>query len=166
MKLRKRNRVTVLAILFTFFFGCVAYAGPGGFTYTGNLNNARVQHTATLLNTGTVLVAGGQYVVGRAWATTATSELYNPTTGNFTTTGSLQIGRYLHTATLLNSGNVLVIGGRNGSNVDSATAEIYNPAAGAFAATGSMHTPRISHRNVAQQRDGADRGRLLQLLRW
>ena len=67
-----------------------------------------------------MLIAGGIVQVG-----VFTAELFDPTTGTFTLTGSLTIPRYQHTATLLNDGTVLVVGGRiDGSQVIS-TAEIY-----------------------------------------
>jgi type II secretory pathway component GspD/PulD (secretin) len=37
--------------------------------------------------------------------------LYDPVSGTWTTTGSLNTGRYVHTATLLPNGHVLVVGG-------------------------------------------------------
>ena len=73
------------------------------------MTSARDQHTATLLNNGKVLVAGGlsqQHPV-----VVASAELYNPATGTFTATGSMSNARYSHTATLLNNGKVLVAGG-------------------------------------------------------
>src|ERR1039458_8144207 len=45
----------------------------------------------------------------------ATAELYNPATGTFTTTGSLNAARQGDTATLLNNGMVLIAGGFNSS---------------------------------------------------
>jgi hypothetical protein len=44
------------------------------------MNVARVQHTATLLQNGEVLVAGG----GTSAANLASTELYNPATGKWT----------------------------------------------------------------------------------
>ena len=64
-------------------------------------------HTATLLPNGKVLVAGGLVT-----ATCLTSaELYDPASGTWSATGSLNTARYCHTATLLPNGKVLVAGG-------------------------------------------------------
>jgi len=90
-----------------------------------------------------VLIAGGY---GSASSTTLTSaELYDPATQNFTPTGSLNIGRFLHTATLLNNGMVLIARGKY-ANTYLTSAELYNPATGTFTpATGSLNTARFSH---------------------
>ena len=58
---------------------------------------------------------------------------------SFISTGSLVMARVFHTATLLPSGKVLVVGGFNGfSSVSSA--ELYDPASGTFTSTGSLAT--------------------------
>ncbi len=57
----------------------------------------------------------------------------------FEETGSLNTARYLHTATLLPNGKVLVAGGFGlGGNLTSA--ELYDPASGTWTATGSLAT--------------------------
>jgi hypothetical protein len=76
----------------------------GGFTPTGSMTGYRGFPTATRLNSGAVLMAGGLIASGAANA-----ETYDPTTGSFTpTTGSMSTNRYYHTATLLNNGQVLI----------------------------------------------------------
>jgi hypothetical protein len=62
------------------------------------MNEARHFHTSTLLPNGQVLVAGG-IVVGSAQL--ATAELYDPTTGTWTMTGSMNVARSDFSATLL-----------------------------------------------------------------
>jgi hypothetical protein len=104
-----------------------------GFGPTGSLNTARWAHTATLLNSGKVLVTGGTDVNGR---TLATAELYDPVARTFSATGSMQVARSSHTATLLNDGRVLVTGGGS-------TSEIYDPTSGTFTSTASMSESRL-----------------------
>ena len=73
----------------------------------GNLAAARESHTATRVQDGRVLISGGDADVG----TIASAELYAPSTGRFTPTGSMGTGRGKHTATLLTDGRVLITGG-------------------------------------------------------
>src|SRR5713101_3461485 len=107
---------------------------------TGSLNTARDSHTATLLNSGKVLVAGGY---NGGYLTSA--ELYDPVAGTWTATGSLNTARTNHTATLLNSGKVLVAGGYNSTSGSLTSAELYDPAAGTWTATGSLNNGRYAH---------------------
>ena len=95
----------------------------GTWSSTGNLNQRRALHTATLLTTGKVLVAGGFFVDGLPNITDR-SELYDPGTGTWSNTGNLNSGRRFHTATLLLNGKVLAAGG-NGFNAPN-SAELYN----------------------------------------
>jgi len=96
-----------------------------------------MDHTATLLLTGQILIAGGA---------THTAELYDPATGVFTATGVMTSTRRGHTATLLNSGLVLVTGGTDGNGFALASAEIYDPMTGMFAQIPGMTTARAFHR--------------------
>ena len=124
------------------------YNPPAGtFTTSGSIVLARSLHTATLLANGKVLIVGGLDNNGTPTSEiTATAELYNPSTGTFTSTGSLPMPRYLHVATLLCSGKVLITGGATGTTPDdSSAAEIYDPATGAFTTTGSMVNGRTGH---------------------
>ncbi len=110
----------------------------GTFTATGSMAAARADHTATLLTDGKVLIAGGIDSNDSPYETFATAELYDPSTGTFTSTGSLSTPRYLHVATLLCSGKVLITGGSTQPPAAASTAEIYDPATGAFTASGTM----------------------------
>jgi len=77
-------------------------------TTTGNLGTARYRHTATLLPSGKVLVAGG---TDNGMDAFNSAELYDSATGLWTASGSLAKARYGRTAMLLPSGQVLVAGG-------------------------------------------------------
>src|SRR6185503_17604378 len=62
-------------------------------------------------------------------------------------TGALNTGRFGHTATLLASGKVLVVGGRICTNSCSefGSAELYDTATGNWSATGNLSVPRHAH---------------------
>ncbi len=115
----------------------------GSWTNTGGLSTARDTHTATLLPNGKVLVAGGWHVYYGYGIINAT-ELYDPATGTWSNTGSLNTARAFHTATLLPNGKVLVAGGNNSSTI-LASAELYDPTAGTWSNTGSFNTARTEH---------------------
>ena len=91
---------------------------------------AREQHTATLLDNGQILVAGGFN-----GSEIRTAELYDPAIGTWTETGSLTDTHAGPTATLLTSGEVLLVGGF-------VSAEIYDAASGTWSTTGSPAFPR------------------------
>lgn len=123
----------------------VLAATPNTFTKTGSPAIGRTYHTATLLNDGTVLIAGGSDLS----ASLPSAELYDPATALFKSTGSLQSQRLKHTATLLANGKVLIVGGiisAGTSTTTLASAEIYDPKAGTFTLTkGSLKNARSEH---------------------
>jgi MYXO-CTERM domain-containing protein len=109
------------------------------------LTTRRASHTATLLPTGKVLLAGG-YFQDDGDHILSSAELYDPPTGTFApSNGALAHPRRRHTATLLQTGKVLLAGGDDGA-ASMATAELYDPATDTFASTpGSLATARQSH---------------------
>ena len=116
----------------------------GNWSNTGHLSSPRVGHSATLLNNGRVLVAGGDTGVSPPdFALTSTVELYDPATGTWALTGSMTTTRSGHTATLLQDGRVLVAGGYNNNVVK--TAELYDPPTGAWLPTGELNVARYGH---------------------
>jgi hypothetical protein len=136
-------------------------------TLSSTMTIARAGHSATLLNNGDVLIAGG--VTGSNGALTAlkSAEIYDPVAQTFTAVGDLSRTRTFHSAALLGDGTVLVAAGSNGgvslsistnvtlsltSGAPLDTAEIYDPSAQTFSCVGgssggtclsSMTSPRL-----------------------
>jgi N-acetylneuraminic acid mutarotase len=119
----------------------------GQFTRTGSMRVARENATATLLPDGRVLFTGGDQGLSGTYGQgiLASAEIYDPVTGKFTLTGSMEAPRLGQSATLLPDGTVLIVGGRSRGGIVVASAEIYNPATGKFTPTGSMTVPRSGH---------------------
>jgi hypothetical protein len=101
-------------------------------TNTGSPNTTD-HRTAFLLPNGKVLVVGGR-----------SAELYDPSTGTWSLTGSLNVSRMGYTATLLGNGKVLVAGGDSYSQQSDLTntAELYDPATGEWSFTGNFNVRR------------------------
>jgi hypothetical protein len=130
----------------------------GTWTTTGEMSVPRGGHTATRLANGKVLVTGG-YDQPECFPDCPvpihqTAEIYDPDTGAWKFAGYLTGPRYLHTATLLGNGRVLLVGGACAGVLS--TAEIYSPTSGNWTATGSMKSHRYSHTTVR-----LDNGRVL-----
>ena len=112
-------------------------------TSAASMSRYRFYHSATLLPSGKVLVAGGTSSGGP----TATTETYDPATNTWTATPTMSVARSSHTATRLPSGRVLVAGGTNNATVH-ASAQLYNPTTNTWLNTGAMVTARRGHKAV------------------
>lgn len=113
--------------------------------------------TTTLLADGRALIIGGIIdCLSNFWTADCTApftvlrsaQIYDSSTRTFSFTGSLATGRYGHTATLLQNGKVLVVGGFDSYCICSTpvtTAEIFDPATGSFSPAGTPQVPRAYH---------------------
>ena len=107
------------------------------------MGHGRYYHSATLLNNGQVLIAGG---CSPGANTLNTAELYDPIAQTFSPTGNMTMQRCGQSATLLQDGRVLIAGGYGaGGSGPLSSAEIYDPSTGTFSPTGSMTMPRVYH---------------------
>jgi Kelch motif/Galactose oxidase, central domain len=139
----------------------------GTWSFTGDALEPRAGHTATLLLDGRVLIAGG-HTNGPLLPPIRTAEIYDPATGTWSATGSMNEERELHTATLLSDGRVLVVGGTSDRSSGLPSAEIYDPSTGIWTLTGNLINGRMRH-TAALLRDGrvivaGGRGEHFQLL--
>jgi N-acetylneuraminic acid mutarotase len=111
-----------------------------------DMNAARTVHTGTLLQDGTVLIAGGiSYSSLHSTSIEQTAEIYHPQTREFSLTGHMGVERACHTAILLNDGRVLIVGGHGHSYNALNSAEMYNPMTGTFSIVSVMNTARYDH---------------------
>jgi N-acetylneuraminic acid mutarotase len=110
-------------------------------TITGNQTTIQYGGTATLLNSGKVLLAGGTSTIN---VPITTCELYDPTTGIWANTGPLSNPRWVHSATLLPNGKVLVAGGSDGAAAIT-SAELYDPTSTGWTSAGNLNAARQDH---------------------
>jgi hypothetical protein len=123
----------------------------GLFTATGSMTIPRQRAAQAILPDGRVLIAGGQtsLTAGNIPTTvTALAEIYDPVTGQFSATGSLNIARsrpggFAFTlAPVLAAGKVLIAGGQNDDIAALDSIELYDPATGTFSLAAPMVNPR------------------------
>ena len=132
----------------------------GTWSPTSDLNTARSLHTATLLPNGSVLVAGGfgppnQSPAGCATTPSSTcsifdtptnaAELFDPATGHWSNTGSLNAVHAMHTASLLPDGTVLVAGGYGSSFGAFEGAELYDSSRAVWNQTNNLNEARFEY---------------------
>lgn len=135
-----------------FFLALVLSLVPGLATAAGTwifnmgLSYRFYCHTATLLPTGKVLVAGGysKNVDSIYTSYLNSAVLFDPGNGTWTATGTMAAARACQTATLLPNGKVLEAGGYTEDQVLN-SAELYDPTTGAWSATGAMVETRTLH---------------------
>ena len=106
----------------------------GSLSALGSMAVARSLHTATLLLSGEVLIAGG----AAPNDPTRSVELFDPRSGRSRPAADMHVARYSHTAALLPNGKVLVVGG---FGPGATSAELYDPASDTFSVTGPLSTP-------------------------
>lgn len=144
------------------FYDSIAntWSVTGGFSISA-IGPYHYNHTATLLPSGKVLVAGGtgSEVGNSINVTLSGTELWDPVTNTWSGAGWLRTARQNPTATLLPNGKVLLVGGgiddrlnSNTSNqyvISTVSAELYDPAAStifsAWTAAGNLTLSRMYH---------------------
>ena len=100
-----------------------------------------------------MLVAGGELRSG----TLASTELYDPATGEWTATGSLITARWQQFTVKLGDGKVLMFGGCcpvSPAPPDLASTELYDPSTGKWTASGDLITGRAQRGTAALLGDG------------
>lgn len=110
---------------------------------TAKLPGATAAHSATILNDGKILVAGGYgKLLGIPVAVTM-ARLYDPATGTWQgTKGQLSFGRLCHAALKLPDGKVVLVGGIGQDKKPLRSIELYHPESQQFKVIAQMKTGR------------------------
>jgi hypothetical protein len=116
-------------------------SATGKWTAARSMNHPRFEHSATLLADGRVLVAGGLSSSGTTRATSS-AEIFDPGTGRWTPVAAMKVPRWVHSATLLSDGRVLVAGGLSTTETPVASSEVYDPKTNTWKLTAPMHARR------------------------
>ncbi len=118
-------------------------------TNVASMSINRSEHTATLLDTGAVLIVGGRTLEEDGTLTIVDScEIYDPTSDTWTEATSIDSERYCHTATKLATGDVLVAGGiEDDSGNTTNTTYIYDPSGDTWTSAGTCSS-RARHTAV------------------
>jgi len=116
----------------------------GKWSPTGEMAVGHHRHSATLLPStltatcGAVLAVGSSIDPSNNAAGEADAEVYDAASGTWSPTAPSQLGRAKHTATLLQNGKVLVVGGVLAlTNTPTGRSELYDPAKAAWSPTGT-----------------------------
>jgi len=95
--------------------------------YTAPMSIPRCFHTATTLGDGRILITGGYSGnPNLGYKPTSKCEIYDPNTNTWTEVSNMLSSRFRHTATLLQNGHILVVGGTQETDALN-TGELYNP---------------------------------------
>lgn len=110
------------------------------------LATPRALATATRAGDGRVLLTGGGNGTVTMPVGTASTVLYDPFEGTMTAGPAMSVARSLHTATALNDGRILIVGGVIDALGTAGTqCEIFDPLTGSFSPAASMGTARAAH---------------------
>lgn len=122
---------------FAAVFATIDTTNAAGFIAAAPLAPARITDTATRLPSGKVLLTGGAY--------SARTDMYDPASDSWSQMASLGEGRAGASATSLESGLVLVVGGSNNAGVYLTSGELYDPATNAWSPSTPMAGARSGH---------------------
>ncbi len=116
------------------------------------MNIPRFGLVSCLLTNGKVLAIGGSFddgVRGSIGSNDVTvldsTELYDPSSGNWAMSGTMHFPRTEHAASILPNGKVLVTGGVAQGEPVIQTAELYDPSTGSWTNIDNMPDCRSSH---------------------
>jgi len=115
----------------------------GKISEIGKLSEARASHTATRLDDGKVLIAGGMERNGVFFDN---ADIFDPKTDKFTQSkNKMTKKRVSHSATRLRDGRVLIAGGWSNQDSPEMSAEIFDTRTGKFTSVGDLNRRRAAH---------------------
>src|SRR5262249_10013869 len=119
--------------------------GKFSFADAGNTSCSGFGGAVTLLPSGKVLITGGSSFFDGSGGDLNCADLYDPLANNWSIVGPLTTTRVNHISTLLDSGQVLLAGGRAATAVAHGSAELFNPRTGKFTRVADMTNARTEH---------------------
>ena len=121
----------------------------GIWTPTGSMSTGRNDPAVVVLKDGRVLAAGGG-MGDESLPRQATAEIFDPHTGEWTSTGSMTEPRseVEYASVLLPDGRVLVPGGYTAPHTPVSSSDLYDPRTGTWTASGSMSVVRAGHSSI------------------
>ena len=142
--LQRKVHVLLLAVLLISVLAFLAWASTEadeGDVIVASANSSQNSHSATLLNNGNILVAGG-------WSGTAAianADLFDADARTWAAAAPLLTPRIFHAATRLSDGRVLVTGGWDDNGDILTSAEIYDPVSAAWLSASPLRDARAGH---------------------
>jgi hypothetical protein len=109
-----------------------------------NMNQAHVNHTATVLPPVSPATVGKVIVVGGLAGSSNLDEIWDPGTSAWTNV-TISAEREHHTATLLSNGKVFIAGGNDSTGTVLSSTVIYDPTTATSTAGPPLLTPRQRH---------------------
>lgn len=152
-----KRTVYVLTVSAITDVGIGAPSTPSSGVALRGMVTPRLDHTATLLPDGRVLVAGGTTDASTP-DRLVSAELFDPVSGAFVATGDLAVGRAFHTATPLPNGKVLIAGGMHAlldfPPLKVAVPEVFDPLTGRFTVSGPQYSDQWLGATATLAQDG------------
>lgn len=120
------------------------------------LSFSRAFHTSSVLADGTILLIGGVTLINNQPDAVRPCEIYDSGLAQFITGATLNVARAYHTATTLNDGSIVVIGGLvPGANATTLkSVERFDPTLGRFTTLNDLNQERAHHTATLDPADG------------
>jgi hypothetical protein len=120
----------------------------GSFQRGGNMSTTRMHHAAVHLTNGKVLVLGGIPLLQNLHEqppSPSYAELYDREADAFSPIVGLTISPERCSVTLMPSGTVLIVGGKDAAGISTTDVQLLNPSSGVLTPTGALGTARVGH---------------------